>query len=105
MVVMLRGTTWLIATAVGVLVTLTLLKWTILAVIPGVVAFGVSFGILSAMEKSSRRPGGGGRSREPAPVEREKIIERQVLVARCQYCGELTPVDLVACKSCGARIK
>ncbi len=38
-------------------------------------------------------------------VERERIIERQVVVTRCQFCGELTPVDLTACAACGARLK
>lgn len=32
----------------------------------------------------------------------ERIVERQVLVIRCKFCGELSPVDLDACKSCGA---
>jgi hypothetical protein len=47
----------------------------------------------------------------PAPkendglVERERVIERQVLVMRCKFCGELTPMDLVSCKSCGANLK
>jgi hypothetical protein len=34
-----------------------------------------------------------------------QLIERQVVVTRCQYCGELTPVDLAGCKNCGARLK
>lgn len=37
-------------------------------------------------------------------VEREKVIERQVVVTRCGYCEKLTPVDLSACKSCGATL-
>jgi len=41
----------------------------------------------------------------PAP-ERvvEKVIERQVLVVRCQYCRALTPADMATCKECGARM-
>jgi hypothetical protein len=41
----------------------------------------------------------------PAP-ERfvEKVIERQVLVVRCQYCRSLTPADVNTCKDCGARL-
>jgi len=35
----------------------------------------------------------------------EKIVERQVLVQRCPHCHEFTPVDLSACKSCGAKIQ
>lgn len=32
----------------------------------------------------------------------ERVIERQILVTRCQFCGELTPVDLKTCAGCGA---
>jgi len=38
-------------------------------------------------------------------VVREKVIERQVVVTRCQFCGELTPMDLSACKSCGGKVR
>lgn len=38
-------------------------------------------------------------------VEREKIIERQVVVMHCQFCKGLTPVDLSDCKSCGAKLR
>ena len=31
-----------------------------------------------------------------------KVIERQVLVARCRYCEALTPVDLETCSGCRA---
>lgn len=34
-----------------------------------------------------------------APVS---VIERQILVVRCRYCGQMTPADLNACRSCGA---
>lgn len=34
----------------------------------------------------------------------ERIIERQVLVMRCQYCRELTPVDVDECRTCGAKM-
>ena len=40
----------------------------------------------------------------PQTITRERIIERQVVVMRCKYCAELTPVDLSSCKSCGARL-
>lgn len=36
--------------------------------------------------------------------ERERVIERQVLVVRCRFCSKLTPVDLSACKECGAKL-
>jgi hypothetical protein len=36
-------------------------------------------------------------------VEREKIVERQILVVRCNYCQKLTPADLSECRECGAR--
>ena len=37
-------------------------------------------------------------------VEREKIVERQVLVMRCRFCNKLTPVDGTACAECGAHL-
>ena len=37
-------------------------------------------------------------------VEKEKILEQQVVVARCRYCDALTPVDLSECEGCGARL-
>lgn len=33
---------------------------------------------------------------------RAQVIERQVLVVRCQYCKALTPADLSRCQNCGA---
>ncbi len=36
---------------------------------------------------------------------RERIIERQVLVRRCDHCGELVEVDLRACTRCGAKLR
>lgn len=44
---------------------------------------------------------GGALPKAPA----EKIVERQIVVTHCKFCNELTPVDLSACKSCGARIR
>ena len=41
----------------------------------------------------------------PQIVDREKVIERQIIVAHCKYCQELTPVDLSKCKSCGATLR
>lgn len=46
-------------------------------------------------------------NREPhraPPPERERVIERQVIVTRCKFCQNLTPVDLSACKECGAKL-
>lgn len=40
-----------------------------------------------------------------APARSEKVIERQLVVMHCKFCNELTPVDLSACKSCGAGIR
>ena len=37
-------------------------------------------------------------------IVKEKVIERQTLVIRCQFCGTLTPADLKACKECGAKL-
>lgn len=36
-------------------------------------------------------------------VERH-VVERQVVVTRCRYCGALTPVDLAGCQNCGATL-
>jgi len=36
-----------------------------------------------------------------APTVHQVVIERQVVVTRCKYCGHLTPVDLAACQGCG----
>ena len=35
-----------------------------------------------------------------APTQ-QVVIERQVLVARCRYCGQITPVNLSTCQGCG----
>jgi len=40
----------------------------------------------------------------PVPPERERIVERQVVVMHCKYCGKLTPVDLSDCRECGGRL-
>lgn len=34
-------------------------------------------------------------------VER-RIVERQIVVTRCRFCQQMTPVDLAACQGCGA---
>lgn len=54
-------------------------------------------------ERAKQARAAAARKEETVPV-RERIIERQVVVTRCRYCNELTPVDLSACKSCGARL-
>lgn len=33
------------------------------------------------------------------------IVERQTVVTRCQFCGNLTPVDLQGCQHCGAKLR
>jgi hypothetical protein len=35
--------------------------------------------------------------------ETERVIERQVMVMRCRFCGNLTPADLNKCQSCGGK--
>lgn len=44
------------------------------------------------------------RKRKPKSKTRhvDRTIERQVVVTRCKFCKQLTPVDLEACKNCGA---
>lgn len=51
----------------------------------------------------TRAPRSGGGDATPG-VQRivEHTIERQVVVTRCKFCHQLTPVDLERCKSCGA---
>jgi hypothetical protein len=44
-------------------------------------------------------------SNGPAPVrtvEKHSVVERQIVVVRCRFCKELTPVDGATCKNCGA---
>jgi hypothetical protein len=35
-------------------------------------------------------------------VEKHSLVERQIVVVRCRFCKELTPVDGATCKNCGA---
>jgi hypothetical protein len=35
-------------------------------------------------------------------ITKEKVIERQVMVTRCKFCGQITPLDLNNCEKCGA---
>ena len=44
---------------------------------------------------------GSPASSRPQVVERE-TVERQVVVGRCKYCSQLTPIDLTRCRTCGA---
>ena len=52
----------------------------------------------------SRKRGSRAKPAKPVAEPRvvERVVERQVLVTRCQYCKKLTPVDLTECKQCGA---
>jgi hypothetical protein len=34
----------------------------------------------------------------------ERVIERQILVIRCKYCGNMTAADLSQCQTCGGRM-
>lgn len=36
------------------------------------------------------------------PNESVRVIEREILVARCKFCQQITPVDLDRCRNCGA---
>ena len=38
----------------------------------------------------------------PAPQQVQHTVERQVVVTRCKFCGQLTPVDFQVCRHCGA---
>ena len=35
-------------------------------------------------------------------VHHERIVERQVMVVRCKFCGQITPLDFNNCEKCGA---
>ena len=55
----------------------------------------------------SKKAGGEPPPEVPSTVDEgpvrviERIVERQVLVIRCKFCRELSPVELEKCKSCG----
>jgi len=34
-----------------------------------------------------------------------RVVERQVVVARCAFCSELGAIDRTHCDNCGARIR
>jgi hypothetical protein len=53
------------------------------------------------MEVISRRNNVAGSSDSR---QTERLIERQVLVMRCRFCGNLTAADLTQCQSCGGRL-
>lgn len=36
-------------------------------------------------------------------VDRQ-VVERQVVVTRCRYCSQMTPVDMAGCTHCGAAV-
>lgn len=38
----------------------------------------------------------------PPPQHVQHTVERQVVVTRCKFCGQLTPVDCQVCQHCGA---
>jgi hypothetical protein len=39
----------------------------------------------------------------PPPQQQvQHTVERQVVVTRCKFCGQLTPVDFQVCQHCGA---
>jgi hypothetical protein len=38
----------------------------------------------------------------PPPHAVHHTVERQVVVTRCKFCGQLTPVDVQVCQHCGA---
>ena len=50
-------------------------------------------------EDALRAPEHKKKLAEPAV---ERVVERQVLVTRCKFCKQITPVDLSECENCGA---
>lgn len=45
----------------------------------------------------------GAAVAQEAPVRVvERVVERRVLVIRCKFCADITPVDLAVCEHCGA---
>ena len=68
-----------------------------------------TFGVEQAVEQirnrlRARHAHGAGASAASGEVVVQHVVERQVVVTRCKFCGQLTPVDLTACKSCGAQM-
>lgn len=52
-------------------------------------------------------PDGPPASQGPASVQMyvdRQVVERQVVVTRCRYCQQMTPVDAMACTNCGGAI-
>jgi hypothetical protein len=43
-------------------------------------------------------------SKPSAPIEREKIVERQIVKLKCRYCGALNDNIRRTCESCGANL-
>ena len=77
--------------------------WIIVLVI--LVAQTIRIGEYRRAQAAQKRAAAGAlASPSPAPSVEKVIVERQVVVTRCRYCKELTPVDLTECKSCGARL-
>jgi hypothetical protein len=79
----------------------------------GLAAILALFGWVSrVMERGKRRFEVEKNANRPAPsttiakevkvIEKEKIIERQIVVVRCQFCRKTTPVELRTCEHCGA---
>ena len=71
----------------------------------GIYVPGIALPFIESREKVAAGPfNQQGTSPPPLQSEpvREKIIERQVMVIRCKFCGHITPADLNNCTKCGA---
>ncbi|MBI4956811.1 MAG: hypothetical protein HY908_32640 [Myxococcales bacterium] len=68
----------------------------------GAISFITKAGALDAASAIRARV----HQRQAAASQRQpvlhQIVERQVVVMRCRYCGQLTAAELRACQSCGA---
>jgi hypothetical protein len=73
-----------------------------------VIAFVILRWVRAVARRGAERPKVEQAAHGHGPLvierERERVVERQVLVQRCRFCQKLTPVDLSACKECGAKL-
>ena len=63
-----------------------------------------SFGVEAAVEQIRNRLRARHANASAGRHHGAPVIERQIVVTRCRFCAQLTPVDLSACKSCGAQM-
>jgi len=53
-------------------------------------------------EPAPEAPSATGHGQSVQTYVERQVVERQVIVARCKFCKQLTPADADGCRSCGA---